>query len=213
VGFFGAVSFRLSFLSMASNSEKKVSPLAEAMAIASLSELQRHVKASEELRLEQFRLFYGAVGQGISRWSSMEETLVQIAAKLVRTSEPKAGAIMYSINNFYAWLQIIDDLFVLDDTFPKSLKRWRGMIETLKKANDTRVRLAHHAVHEDLLPLLLGASAQADLRPGRLDTRSKTGTLKPLKMKEVIDFTDHVAVLHERLKELLFQMKKRKSLR
>jgi hypothetical protein len=56
----------------------------------------------------------------------METRLVQIAARLLKTSEVKAGLVMYSIINLHVWLQIIDELFVLDGTYPKSQKMWRS---------------------------------------------------------------------------------------
>jgi hypothetical protein len=56
---------------------------------------------------------------------------------------------MYSIINFYTWLQIIDELFLLDGTYPKSLKLWRSAAESLKAENDIRARLAHHAISQD----------------------------------------------------------------
>jgi hypothetical protein len=62
---------------------------------------------------EQSELFYATVGQGISHWSAMETRLVQIVAKLLKTSDEKAGLIMYSIANFHTWLMIIDELFCI----------------------------------------------------------------------------------------------------
>src|SRR4051794_5257561 len=56
-------------------------------------------------------VFYATVGQGISFWASMEGTLVQIAAKLLGTSEEKCGLLLYSIMNLFSWLTIIDELF------------------------------------------------------------------------------------------------------
>jgi len=84
----------------------------------------------------------------------METRLVQIVAKLLKTSEAKAGVVMYSIISFYIWIQIIDDLFVLDGTYPKSLKRWRAVVKSLKEENDIRVGLAHYSI------------SQGDVEPG-----------------------------------------------
>lgn len=102
---------------MATISDKKVASLAEAMALSSISKLQEEINKSDKLRRDHKYIFYTTIGQGITAWSGMEEVIVQIAAKLLRTSEVKAGLIMYSTINFYVWLQIIDDLFVLDALF------------------------------------------------------------------------------------------------
>jgi hypothetical protein len=168
---------------------------------------QSDARSAEELR------FYAAVGKGISNWSKMEERLVGVVGRLLRTTEPKAGLVMYSIINFYTWIQIIDDLFAIDGTYPKSLKLWRGMKEQLKAENDVRVRLAHHAMFEDGLAQALGVTAQFRLQAARLDTRTKTRGHKPLSTTEIEDFSERVAKLHVRVRVLLLRMKKRKSLR
>jgi hypothetical protein len=176
--------------------------------------LQEYLAESSKARSEAENKFYAAVGRGISNWSKMESRLVSITAKLLRTTEPKAGLVMYSIMNAHTWFQIIDDLFVLDGTFPKSLKMWRGIKEDLKAANDMRVQLAHHAIAQDVLVLLLmGGVPHFKLKAGSLDTRTKTKKQKPLTTAEIEDLSDQVNKLHVRLRVLLLRMKKRKSLR
>jgi hypothetical protein len=76
-----------------------------------------------QAQMDQAKNFYIAVGQGISHWSQMEGRLVQVVARLLRTSETKAGLVMYSIINLHIWIQIIDELFSLDGSYPRSLKR------------------------------------------------------------------------------------------
>jgi len=85
----------------------------------------------------------------------------------------------------------------------------------MRGENDTRVRLAHHEVRENVLATLLGASldAGANLQPGRLDYRTKTTKQKPLHLKDVLDFTERVLTLKDRLNDLLLQMKKRRASR
>src|ERR1700758_619872 len=95
----------------------------------------QYLRESAKARTLEEVKFYAAVGKGISNWSKMEERLVSVVARLLRTSDAKAGLVMYSIMNFHAWVQIIDDLFVLDSTYPKSLKLWRKMIDDLKAEN------------------------------------------------------------------------------
>src|SRR5262245_23413036 len=96
---------------------------------------REQVKPLSVSLMDQAKKFYMGVGQGISHWARMEGRLVQIVAKLTRTSEDKAGLIMYSINNFYTWIDIIDQLFVIDGTYKRSLEAWRKLIEPLKKEN------------------------------------------------------------------------------
>jgi hypothetical protein len=176
--------------------------------------LQPHVKPLSVAKMDQAKNFYLSVGQGISHWSGMETRLVQVAAKLLRTSELKAGLVMYSIQNLYVWIQIIDDLFVLDGTYPKSLKLWRNIVELLKAENDIRVQLAHHSISQEEVTFPTGEQGiQAFLRPSKLDTRTKSKKYKPLKMMEIAEFTGRVGTIHDKLISLLTLMHKRKSLR
>jgi hypothetical protein len=175
--------------------------------------LQQYISDSAKARSEQEIKFYAAVGRGISSWSKMEEDLVRIAARLLRSKERKVGLVMYSIN-FYAWIQVIDDLFVLDGSYPRSLDLWRGMVKSLKGENDVRVQLAHHAIFHDALLMILGMGGmQVRLQAARLDTRTKTRRNKPLVTSEIEDFSMRVEKLHARVKVLLARMQKRKSLR
>src|SRR5579864_7266594 len=89
--------------------------------------LHEYLKEQAKARSLEELKFYAAVGKGISNWSKMEERLVGVVAKLLRTPDMKAGLVMYSIMNFHTWINIIDDLFALDGTYPKSLKIWRGL--------------------------------------------------------------------------------------
>jgi hypothetical protein len=176
--------------------------------------IREQIKPESVALVDQAKNFYMAVGQGISHWSNMETRLVQVAAKLLRTSEAKAGLLMYSIMNFNVWTQIIDDLFVMDGTYAKSLKIWRGIFEILRAENNIRVGLAHYSIsQEDVDPGDELRAIQAFLRPGKLDVRSKSKKWKPLTMNEIADFTDRVGQIHQKLILLLAQMNKRKSLR
>jgi len=171
---------------------------------------------------DQSKNFYMAVGHGISHWSRMEECLVQVVARLLRTSEAKAGLVMYSIMSFHAWITIIDELFELDGTYKNSLQAWRKLMESLKTENDIRVRLAHHSISQEMKRVptrgqdnQFSLQIQAYLRPGKLDTRTKTAklTFRPLTKSEIEDFADRVEDIHEKLILLLALMRKQKSLR
>jgi hypothetical protein len=117
----------------------------------------------------------------------METRLVQISI-LLDTSEAKAGLVMYSIINFHTWLQIIDDLFILDGTYPKSLELWRAVLKSLKAENDVRVQLAHHAISQDEEKCGDETGVQAYLRPAKLDLRTKSKKIKPMTMVEISNF-------------------------
>ena len=143
----------------------------------------------------------------------MEERLVQMAARLLRSSERKAGLVLYSIINFYVWIDIIDQLFVLDGTYKNAQAKWKTLLSMLKKENDIRVRLAHHALDLDIEVDHEKHSMQAYLRPGKFDTRTKAKTLKPIETQEIIEFAGRVSDLHDQLILVLEQMKKPKQLR
>ena len=144
----------------------------------------------------------------------METRLVQVVAKLLRAPQERVGLVMYSIININIWLQIIEDLFVVDGTYPRSLRLWRKISESIRKENAIRVRLAHQSMSQERIEQegeLYGV--QAFLRPARLDTRIQSQKYKPLPMMEILDFVHRVNAIHDRLIELLAVMKKRKSLR
>jgi hypothetical protein len=167
-------------------------------------ELKKHLKPLSVSLWDQARNFYATVGQAISHWSKMEECLIQVAAKLLKTEEPKAGLVMYSIMNLHSWIQIIDDLFVLDGTYPKSLKRWRTVAESLREENNIRVGLAHYSIsQDDVDPQGELRAIQAYLRPGKLDIRKKSKTWKPLTMVEIVEFTGRVDKIRDNLISLL----------
>ena len=160
--------------------------------------LKNHLKPLSVALMDQAKNFYMAVGQAISHWSKMEERLIQVTAKLLKTQEPKAGLVMYSIMNLHSWIQVIDDLFVLDGTYPKSLKRWRAVAESLRAENDIRVGQAHYSIsQDDVDPQGELRAIQAYLLPGKLDIRKKTKKCEPLTMTEIVEFTGRVNKIHD----------------
>jgi hypothetical protein len=177
-------------------------------------EWRKQIKPKSIAMKEQARNFFTVVGLGITQWSRMEERLVQVASRLLKTSQVKAGLVMYSIINFNAWLDIIEGLFVLDGTYPQSLKKWRRICQALRGIKDTRDRLAHHALSQIEWYSPTGEEGvQAYLRPSKFDTRNKAKKMKPLTITEILDFTGKVEDVHNVLILLLEQMKKPKSSR
>ena len=65
---------------------------------------------------------------------------------LLDTPSEKAGLVLYSINNVHTWLSIIEELFAIDTKFTALRPEWIAIATRLRKLNDTRVSLAHHAL-------------------------------------------------------------------
>jgi hypothetical protein len=183
------------------------------MAKISEKEIKKHLKPLSVALLDQAKNFYISVGQGITHWASMEGRLVQIAARLLKTSEEKAGIVFYSIININIWITIIDELFEQDGTYTNSMKAWRKLIGPLRKENKIRVRLAHHLMSQDEEDLGGTKAIQAYLRPGQLDSRAESKNVKPMTMVEIVEFTGRVGDLHDSLLNVLRLMEKRKSSR
>jgi hypothetical protein len=170
----------------------------------------RHEATDMTTLLDQRKSFYIAVGQGISYWASMEERLVQVAARLLNTTEAKAGLVMYSIMSPHTWITIIDELFALDGSYPKSMTKWKAIAKSLREEIDNRNKLAHHALaqEED------GAGwTRAYLRASKLDFRTKTKKFTPMTEDEIVAFTLRLGDTHDQLIRLLEIMKKRRPLR
>jgi hypothetical protein len=148
-------------------------------------------------------IFYSAVGQAISLWAAMEGTLVEIAAKLFDTTDRKTGLILYSITNFHSWLNIIDELFLLEVKYNSHKPDWGLASARLRSLNDIRVRLAHHTVW--------GGPSQepggSALRPNRYDTRAKSRKHAPLQAQEILAFIDGVLEMEDDLETLIAAMK------
>lgn len=89
---------------------------------------------------------YQVIGRSITDWSRMEGFLVHIVSWLLDSETKKVGLVLYSINNFHTWLSIIDELFAMDPNFSPLRSDWTKIAGRLRKLNDVRVRLAHHAL-------------------------------------------------------------------
>jgi hypothetical protein len=135
------------------------------------------------------------VGEALSLWAQMEDSLVIIAGMLLRTKFTKVGAIFYSIINFNTWLGLIDELFALEPSYDAVKPKWNKVAERLKKLNDTRVRLAHHTIHAVPSSELEDTS----LRPGRLDARRKSQKYQPMNADQILSFIHSVTAVLEDL--------------
>ena len=102
---------------------------APALTADSKARLDGLAKKPDELN--KFAL-YTSVGQALSAWAAMEESLVGIVALLLRTSRPKAGIMMYSILNFQVWLNVVGELFSQDELYVTLKPKWNKIYEKLR---------------------------------------------------------------------------------
>jgi hypothetical protein len=161
------------------------------------------ISDEEQRAFEAKRPLYTAVGQAISAWAGMESSLVVVAGILMETPLHKVGLILYSNQNFYGWLNIIDGLFEIEPKYSKQMSMWGKISNDLRKMNDTRVRLAHHTSHHKHS----SENADPSLMPGRFDVRSKTRKLGPLSADEIVDFTEKVSEVIDKIADLLKAMR------
>jgi hypothetical protein len=136
------------------------------------------------------RALYLVVGTALTSWATMEESMVIIFSMLLRTDAEKAGLILYSIVNFSVWINIIDELFAIDDLYFPLKPRWNKLVERFRPLKDDRDRIAHHAVR----PKREGASkfAETTLRPSGFDIRRKSLKHKPMADDDIMAFTTKV---------------------
>ena len=130
----------------------------------------------------------------------MEGKVVQIGARLLGTSDVKAGLVFYSIMNFFAWLTIIDELFSLEPRFNSLKETWGPIGSKLRVLNDIRVRLAHHTVWDY-------PDDNLALRPGRFDARAKSQKHAPLTDNEIIAFVQSILKIEDELWGLIQAMR------
>ncbi|MGJ4960524.1 hypothetical protein ACQR1H_33180 [Bradyrhizobium sp. HKCCYLRH2015] len=154
------------------------------------------------------------IGRNISLWSRLEGHLVYVAAFLLDVPADKAGLIFYSINSFPTWIQIIDELFVLETQFSVCQNSWSAIRSRLLKLNGKRVRMAHHFLQggEDLSDIMKLSDAELEsdevypsLKPHRLDTRAKWKQ-PALGVSEIASFPEEILCVSEAMSELLDKM-------
>jgi hypothetical protein len=148
-------------------------------------------------------ILYVVIGAALTSWAKMEETLVIICSMLLRTTSEKTGLVLFSIINFQVWLNLIDDLFAVDDRYGQFKPKWNKLASRLRGIKDDRDRVAHHAVDQSSPEDILGNSV---LRPSTMDMRQKTRKYKPMDHDDIIHFTKTVNVISSELLELATQM-------
>lgn len=165
-----------------------------------------------------------AIGRSITEWSRMEGSVVHIASMLLDSKTNKVGLIFYSINNVHTWLSIIDELFAMDPSFSPLRSDWIKIAERLRKLNDVRVRLAHHALEPgralEILETITvenvnletfeadfdAAHVFPSLKPHANDTRMKWKR-KAISLDEIVTFLEQLLEVLEALTALLVRMK------
>ncbi len=159
---------------------------------------------------------YEAIGRSITDWSKMEGFLVHIVSWLLDSKTKKVGLVLYSINNFHTWLSIIDELFAMDPNFSPLRSDWTKIAGRLRKLNDVRVRLAHHALEpgralENLENVTL-ESINVETFENDFDTAKIFPTLKPHendtrgKWKKVAISFDEIVTFQEELIDVIETM-------
>ena len=153
---------------------------------------------------------FTSVGQSLSHWAGMEDTLVAITSMLLRTHEAnKVGIILYSIINFNTWLGIIGELFSQEPLYSPLKPRWNKISERLRGLKDVRDRLAHHTIHfGDKATTPEGGTAESgtSLRPGRFDIRQKSQKYEPLDVHQIFEFGESLCKIQDDLIALLNAM-------
>jgi hypothetical protein len=158
------------------------------------------------------RDFYYAIGRSITAWSTTEGQLVYVAAMLLGTTPEKAGLVLYSITNFYNWLSIIDELFAIDPKYQPLRPDWIAIAERLKKLNEVRVRLAHHAVeHGKGIEVLVSDGGDEmeifpSLKPNKHDRRNKAQKLTRLQIEELGNFAKDLHLAFDAISKLTDRM-------
>jgi hypothetical protein len=144
--------------------------------------------------------FLAAIGEAISLWASMEGILVQIAARLLGTTDRKAGLVLYSIS-FFAWLQIIEELFILEPKYSGDKAAWGVAANKLRRLNDIRTRLAHHTIWD------YPDDDDIFLRPAQFDARSKSKKQQPLSLGDIRKFIDDLFDVQDDIIDIHIKMR------
>jgi hypothetical protein len=76
---------------------------------AGSAELEARVQEmAQQTKNHEAWALYTSIGQALSQWAGMEDSLIGISCLLLRTHEAtKVGIILYSIANHHTWLNII----------------------------------------------------------------------------------------------------------
>lgn len=156
---------------------------------------------TDDSKAEEAKSFHAVVGLGISSWALIENLLIRIASVILGAPTEKTGLVLYSIQNFHSWLNIIDELLAFDAAYGEPKQQWNKISDVLRKLNDQRVRLAHNTtIHEEAAMLFkIGVS----LKPGTFDVRKKVKEYEPMTGEQVGKFIDDVGNMGLRLGTLL----------
>jgi hypothetical protein len=192
----------------------------EEQARKELEEFKAHIDRTTAKMTETT---YAAIGKSITDWSRMEGFLVHIASWLLDSKTKKVGLVLYSINNFHTWLSIIDELFAMDPNFSPLRSDWTKIAGRLRKLNDVRVRLAHHALEpgsalENLEKVTLeninletfendfdAAKVFPSLKPDKNDTRVKWKKAA-ISLDEIVSFQEELIDVIEMMTALMSRM-------
>jgi hypothetical protein len=162
-------------------------------------------EAGEQWKSLHRQQLFTNVGLALSQMAGMEDLLIAITCLLLRTHEAnKVGTIMYSIISFPVWLNIVDDLFLLEPLYATLKPKWNKINNRLRGIREIRDRLAHHTIYYgDKATTLAGDTS---LRPGQFDYRQKAQKYQPLDTDQISEFIDSVGKIIGDLRKLLEAM-------
>ena len=134
---------------------------------------------------------YHDVGAALTAWAIMEEAMIPIMSYLLITDPTKAGIILYSTVNFQVWINMLDELFAIEDRYAPLKSKWYKLGARLRGLKDNRDRLAHHAA-------TMGEQAsmfEISLRPSIMDLRAKSRKYEPMTREDILRFRTLVSDL------------------
>jgi len=145
-----------------------------------------------------------ATGHAITGWALMEDSLVLLAAILLRATPERTGLVFFSIINFQAWITIITELFELDEEFAPFQRRWNKIFERIRAEKDDRDRLAHNYImSEKVSANPLGVPIKI---ASRIDMRTKSRKAIPMTVDQVLAFRTRIDAIADDLNSLIKDM-------
>jgi len=123
---------------------------------------------------------------------------------LLRTKPEKAGLILYSTINFSVWINIIDELFAIDEIYLPIKPKWNNLAARMRRVKDDRDRIAHHGVQKPDIPS--STIGQTVLQSPEMDVRQKSLKSKPMSNHDVLDFVETVNHINRDLVNLANEM-------
>lgn len=115
--------------------------------------------------MDNLTLTHQAIGEAITRWTHLEEALVETLSALLDCDPESAGIVWYSITSVSAKIEMLDSLFIFAHSDCPHLKYWSQLIAYVRELNGKRNQIAHRS----LAPYMsVEDYKKADARPENL---------------------------------------------